>query len=199
MRTILKAAAVAAIAIAAPAFAQVAVADLEGAVVQATAFQNAQNQIKTTYKTQIDAFNARQTVLTNQLKPLQTELQTLQRNPATPQATFQAKVNAYQAQENKAKEELQRLATPFARPTAYAQAQVSEKLNDAIKAAMTAKGTKVVVSPDATLAVAPDANLTPDITAQLNNLVKTVSITPPANWQPGQPTTAAAAATTGGR
>ncbi|MGE0774224.1 MAG: OmpH family outer membrane protein [Sphingomonadaceae bacterium] len=197
MRTILKATAAAAMIVAAPAFAQVAVADLEGAVARTTAFQNAQNQIKTTYKTQIDTFNARQTALGNQLKPLQTELQTLQRNPATQPATFQAKVNTYQTQENKAKEELQRLATPFARPTAYAQAQVSEKLDDAIKAAMTAKGVKVVISPDATLAVAPDANLTPEITNQLNTLVKTVSITPPANWQPGQPTTAAAAPTSG--
>jgi Skp family chaperone for outer membrane proteins len=194
MRTFLKAAAIAVAITAAPAFAQVAVADLEGAVAQTTAFQNAQNQIKTMYKTQIDSFNARQTAIGNQLKPLQTELQSMQRNPATQPAAFQAKVNAYQAQEGKAKDELQRLAQPFARPTAFAQQQVSEKLNDAIKAAMTAKGIKVVIPPDATLAVAPDANLTPEITNQLNNLVKTVSITPPANWQPGQPTTAAAPA-----
>jgi Skp family chaperone for outer membrane proteins len=195
MRTFLKAAAIAAAVTAAvPAFAQVAVADLEGAVVQTTAFENAQNQIKTMYKTQIDSFNARQTAIGNQLKPLQTELQNMQRNPATQPAAFQAKVTAYQAQENRAKEELQRLAQPFARPTAFAQQQVSEKLNDAIKAAMTAKGIKVVIPPDATLAVAPDANLTPEITNQLNNLVKTVSITPPAGWQPGQPTTAAAPA-----
>lgn len=198
MKTFLKGAAIAAALTAAPAFAQVAVADLEGAVVQSAAFQAAQKQIQATYKTQIDAFNARQTALANSLKPAQTELQNMQRNPATPPATFQAKVNAYQTQENNAKNELQRLAAPFARPTAYAQAQVSEKLNDAIKAAMTAKGIKVVISPDATLAVAPDANLTPEITNQLNNLVKTASITPPATWQPGQPTTAAPAPT-GGR
>jgi len=192
MRTFLKAAAIAAAVTAAPVFAQVAVADLEGAVAQSAAFQGAQNQIKTTYKTQIDAFNARQDALAAQLKPLQTELQTMQRNPATQPAAFQAKVTAYQTQENKAKEELQRLAAPFARPTAYAQAQVSAKLNDALKAAMTAKGIKIVIPPDATLAVAPDANLTPEITNQLNTLVKTASITPPAGWQPGQPTTAAA-------
>jgi len=58
---------------------------------------------------------------------------------------------------------------------------------------MTGKSVKVIVQPDSTIAFAPDANLTPDIVTQLNTLVKTVSITPPANWQPGQPTTAAAA------
>jgi hypothetical protein len=35
--------------------------------------------------------------------------------------------------------------------------------------------------------------MTNDIVAQLNTLVKTVSTTPPANWQPGQPTTPQAA------
>jgi Skp family chaperone for outer membrane proteins len=197
MRTFLKAAAIAAVVTGAPAFAQVATADLEAAVAQSAAYQAAQNQIKTTYKTQIDAFGARQTALANQLKPLQTELETLQKNASTPPATFQAKVTAYQTQENNAKAELQRLATPFGRPSAYAQAQVQEKLSDALKAAMTAKGVKIVVQPDATIAVAPEANITADVTTQLNTLVKTVSITPPAGWQPGQPVTAAAAPTQG--
>jgi Skp family chaperone for outer membrane proteins len=194
MRTILKSAAIfAALTTAVPALAQVAVADLEGAVAQSAAFQAAEGQIKTMYKTQIDAFNARQQALATQLKPLQTEIETLQRNPATPQATLQAKANAFRTQQQNAQVELQRLATPFGRPTAYAQAQVSEKLSDAVKAAMTGKSVKVIVQPDSTIAFAPDANLTPDIVTQLNTLVKTVSITPPANWQPGQPTTAAAA------
>jgi Skp family chaperone for outer membrane proteins len=199
MRTFLKAAAISAALTATPVFAQVAAADLEEAVARSAAFQSAQSQIKTAYKTQIDAFNARQTALGNSLKPAQTELANMQKNPSTPPATFQAKVNAYQTQEANAKAELQRLAAPFARPTAYAQQQVSEKLSDAVKAAMTAKGIKIVVQPDATLAVAPEANLTPDITTQLNTLVKTVSITPPAGWQPGQPTSAAAAASAQGR
>jgi Outer membrane protein len=194
MRTILKSAAIfAALTTAVPALAQVAVADLEGAVAQSAAFQAAEGQIKTMYKAQIDAFNARQQALATQLKPLQTEIETLQRNPATPQATLQAKANAFRTQQQNAQVELQRLATPFGRPTAYAQAQVSEKLSDAVKAAMTSKSVKVIVQPDSTIAFAPDANLTPDIVTQLNTLVKTVSITPPANWQPGQPTTAAAA------
>lgn len=200
MKNILKVAVLGAAIIATPSFAQVAVADLDAAVAQSAAVQSAEAQIKAAYKTQIDAFNARQAALANQLKPLQTELTTLQKNTATPPATFEAKVRAYKAQEANAQRELQTLAVPFARPTAYAQAQVSEKVSDAVRAAMTAKGIKIVIQPDATFAVAPEANLTPEITNQLNTLVKTVSITPPAGWQPGQPTTAAAApAATKGR
>lgn len=193
MKNILKVAVALSALVAAPSFAQVAVADLEAAVQQSAAVQNAETQIKATYKAQIDAFNAKQQALMTQLKPLQNEIETLQANPATPRATLEAKVNAFRTQQASAQSELQKLAAPFARPTAYAQAQVGEKLSDAIKAAMTAKGVKIIISPEATLAVAPDANLNPEIVNQLNNMVKTVSITPPANWQPGQPTTPAPA------
>jgi Skp family chaperone for outer membrane proteins len=197
MKTILTAAALLAATVSAPALAQVAVADLDAAVNASAALTAARNQIKTTYKTQIDAFQARQAALATQLNPLRTEIETLSKNTATPRATLEAKVNAYRAQETNAQRELQTLANPFNRPDAFAQAQLAEKLSDAVKAAMTAKNVKVVLSPEAALAYAPDANLTADITTQLNTLVPTVSITPPANWQPGQPIAAAPAASQG--
>ena len=186
MKTYLLAAAAAGLIAGTPALAQVAVADLDAAVAQSAAYQAAQGQIKTLYSKQIDAFNARQQALQAQLQPLQTEIETLQKNPATPRAALEAKVNAFRTQQTNSGRELQTLAAPFAKPTAYAQSQVGDKLSDAIKAAMTAKGVKIIVQPDATIAVSPEANLTGEITNQLNILVKTVSITPPANWQPGQ-------------
>ncbi len=193
MKKMLTAAAVAAAIAATPAVAQVAVADIDGAIAQSSAYQAAQGQIKTLYGKQIDAFNARQQALEGQLKPLQAEIEGMQKNPATPRATLEAKVNVFRTQQASAQRELQALAAPFGRPTSYAQAQVGEKLSEAIKAAMTAKGVKIILQPDTTLAVAPDANLTSEITNQLNTLVKTVSITPPANWQPGQPVSGAPA------
>jgi Skp family chaperone for outer membrane proteins len=190
MRTILKlmtAAAIAApIAIAAPASAQVAVADLNGAVEQSAAMQAAATQIRTTYKTQMDAFNARQQALQTQLTPLAQELQTLQANPSTPQATLQAKAQAFQQRRDAAQKELAGLSAPFQRPFAYAQEQVADKLDAAVKAAMAAKNVTILVKPDAVMAVSPAGDLTPDVIAQLNNSVKTVSTTPPAGWQPGQ-------------
>ena len=196
MTKFLHAAAAVALMAGTPVFAQVAVADLDAAVGQSAAYQAAQGQIRTLYQKQIDAFNARQQALQAQLQPLQTEIENLQKNPATPRATLEAKVNTFRQIQSSGSQELQNLAAPFAKPTAYAQSQVGDKLNDAIKAAMTAKGIKIIVQPDSTIAVAPDANLTPEITNQLNLLVKTVSITPPANWQPGQPAGGGAA---GGR
>ena len=63
----------------------------------------------------------------------------------------------------------------------------------AVRAAMAAKNVTILVKPDAVLIAQPAGDLTQDIVAQLNNSVKTVSITPPAGWQPGQPRQAPAA------
>jgi Skp family chaperone for outer membrane proteins len=198
MRTILKlmtAAAIAApLAIAAPASAQVAVADLNAAVDQSAAIKTAATTIQTQYKTQIDAFNARQQALQTQLQPLAQELQTLQANPATAPATLQTKAQAFQARRDAAQKELAGLSAPFQRPLAYAQEQVVDKLDAAVRAAMTAKNVTVLLRPDSVFTALPAGDLTPDIVAQLNNAVKTVSTTPPAGWQPGQQQAAAGGA-----
>lgn len=188
LTTLMAVAAVALPLTAAPAAAQVATADLNAAVGQSAAMKAAAAQIQTTYKAQIDAANARQAALQAQLQPLATELQGLQANPATPQATLQAKAATFQQRRDAAAREMQGLTVPFERPAAYAQEQVADKLDAAVRAAMTAKSVTLLVRPDAVLALAPSsgADITPDIVAQLNNSVKTVSVTPPAGWQPGQ-------------
>lgn len=198
MRMIHKAALVASAMIApamlvAPATAQVAagqsvaVVDVEGAINNSAAFKAATGQIQTTYKAQIDAFNARNTALNTELGPLQNEIRTLQQNPSTPPATLEARANAYRTRAQAAQAELSRLAQPFGRPTAYAREQVGEKFEQALKAAMTAKRVNLVLNPESVVGIQPAANITPDVVAQLDALVKTVSVTPPANWQPGQP------------
>lgn len=189
--------------VALPAQAQVAagqntaVIDIQGAVAESAAFKTATGQIQTTYKPQIDAYNTRAQALQKELEPAQKELQTLQANPATPKATLDAKVNAFRTRTQAAQTELARLAMPFARPTAYAREQIEEKLEQAIKAAMVAKKVNLVINPEAIVAINPGANLTPDVVTQLNALVKTVSITPPAGWEPGQQRQAAPAAPAG--
>jgi len=182
---------VASAAVAVPAQAQVAAVDLEKAIADSAAYKTAQGQIETTYKAQIDAARARSQAVQAELQPLAQELQTLQQNSATPPATLQQKATAFQQRRDAAQRELQTLQQPFARPNAYAQQQVAEKVEAALRAAMTAKRITIVLKPDAAILTLPAGDLTADVTAQLNQTVKTVSITPPANWQPGQPTTAA--------
>lgn len=175
-----------------PALAQVAVGqgaavvDFESAINNTAAFKAATAQIQTQYKTQIDAFNARSQAINTELAPAQTEIQTLQQNPATAKATLDTKVAAYRTRAQTAQAELARLAQPFGRPTAYAREQVAEKVETALRAAMAAKRVNLVINPEAVILATPGGDITPDLTAQLNATVKTVSTTPPANWQPGQ-------------
>ncbi|WP_076069348.1 OmpH family outer membrane protein [Sphingomonas montana] len=172
----------------------VASANLEGALGNSAALRAAEAQIQAQYKPQIDAFNARRTAISGELDPMAREIQTLQANTATPPATLQAKVTAYRAREAAAQRELQPLAAPFQRPLSYAQEQVATKLDQALRAAMVAKRIGIIINPQAVVAIQPAADLTADVTTQLNALVKTVAITPPAGWQPGQGGQAAGAA-----
>ncbi len=178
--------------LAAPAMAQVAagqgvaVVDFEKAINDTAAFKAATTQIQAQYKTQIDAFNTRSQAINTELAPAQTEIQTLQQNPATAKATLDTKVAAYRTRATAAQAELARLAQPFGRPTAYAREQVADKVEAALRAAMAAKRVNLIVNPEAVILATPAADITPDLTTQLNTTVKTVSTTPPANWQPGQ-------------
>jgi len=164
----------------------VAVVDLEGAVGNSAAYRSAMTQIETTYKAQLTALQTRQTALQTELTPLRTEIETLQKNPATPKATLDAKIAAFQLKGQNAQAELQRLAAPVARPQAYVKEQIGAKVEQALKAAMTAKKVGIVIGPEAVVAVQGGSDLTPDVVTQLNALVPSVTITPPANWQPGQ-------------
>ena len=186
MKTILKAAVAAVALMSVPALAQVATANLDAAVANSAAMKAARTQIQTQYKAQIDAAAAREEALKKELQPLVTEMQTLQSAGNTPAATLQAKQVAYQTRVQSAQRELSTLSLPFARPNAYAQEQVANKLDQAVRQAMTAKNVVLLVQPESVLAAAPAGDLTADVTTQLDALVKTASITPPANWQPGQ-------------
>ncbi|WP_165321533.1 OmpH family outer membrane protein [Rhizorhabdus phycosphaerae] len=194
---LLPAAANAQAAAAATAPAAVAVVDLDAAIVNSAAFQSAMSQVQTTYKTQITAAQTRQTALQGELNALRAEIENLQKNSATPKATLDAKIATFQQKGQAAQAELQRLAVPFARPQAYVREQVEAKVEQALKAAMTAKKVGVVLRPEAAFAFQPTSDLTPDVVTQLNALVPSASITPPANWQPGQSEQAPAAAPQG--
>lgn len=173
---------------AAPAIAQVnsiGVANLDAAVQRSTAWTTAMTQMQTTYKATIDQLNARQTALRNELQPLATKLQNDAKAPNPNQQALQQQYTALQQKENAAQQELARIGQPIARARAYVEEQIVAKLDDALRAAMTRKNVALVVRPEAALSYQPAADITADVTTEINRLVPSVSITPPANWQPG--------------
>ncbi len=204
MKTMIKAAALAlapmtAIVLAtAPASAQsktgIAVVDLQRAVGTTNAYTTARTQMQTTYKPQIDAFNARKTAIDADLKAKGDALQAAAKaagGKTTP--AIQTQYEAYQAAGQSAQAELQRLGAPIQLANAYVEEQITAKLSDAIKAAMTKAKVDLVLSPEATVSYQPNVDITASVVTELNALVPSVGIQPPAGWQPGRQGQAGAA------
>jgi len=177
-------------AVATPALAQsklgIAVVDVEQAVATSNAYNTARTQMETTYKTQIDAFRARQTALETDLKAKQTALNSgLQAAGGKPTPALQTQYEQFQAAQQSAQQELQRLGQPIQLAQAYIEEQISAKLGDALKTAMTNAKVDLVLKPEATVSYQPTVDITAQVKAQLDTLVPSVSITPPAGWRPG--------------
>ena len=62
------------------------------------------------------------------------------------------------------------------------------KYEAAMKSVVAAKKVSLLLSAGAVQYNAPDADLTDEIKAELDRQAPTVSVTPPANWQPSQQT-----------
>ncbi|MGE7206843.1 OmpH family outer membrane protein [Sphingomonas sp. NPDC019816] len=164
----------------------VAVADPQGAIAGSRAWAAARQQIETTYKTQLDQAEARRTALTRELEPLVQAFQTARSQPNANQAALRTQAEQIESRQQAANQELQRLTQPAVRAQTYAVEQLQARLGEAVQNAVRAKNVSLLVSPQAVLFMQPTADITTAVTAELDKLVPTVSITPPANWQPGQ-------------
>lgn len=172
----------------APASAQVAgiaVADTNAAIAQSNAWKAAAGQIETTYKAQIDQAEARRRAIATELQPLYTKFEADQRANVA-EATLRTQAAAIQSKEAAGNTELGRLTAPAQRAQAYALEQLQNQLAPAVQAAVSRKNVQLLLRPEAAMFAQPAANITSDITTELNRLVPSVNTTPPANWQPGQ-------------
>ena len=186
------------VAIVAPAHAQVgavAVADANTAVARSRAFTAASQQIQAQYKTQIDQANTRRQAIEAELRPLVQAFETARAAPGANEASLRTQAQTIQTRETAAQQELGRLTEPAQRAQAYAIEQITAKLSDAVRAATQRKNVGLLLRPDAALFVGqPAADITADITTELDRLVPSVSVAVPAGWQPGQQGRAAAGA-----
>ena len=174
--------------------AGIAVADPEAAVANSKAWATARQQIQTTYKAQPDQPNTRRHPVQAELQPLVAAYQKAAAAPGATEASLRTQAQSIQTREQTANAELQRLTAPASRAQAYAIEQISAKLPDAVNGAVRAKNVSLLLRPNAALFAQPTTDITSAITAELDRLVPTVGVTPPANWQPGQQGDAAAPA-----
>ena len=166
--------------------AGIGVADLEAVVSNADANKTAASQRPTTYKPQIDAYQARTTVIQAQLKPLVDKFTRDRAAPNANQAALQTQAAAIQQIQEGAQRELNEIIKPVAYSEAYVNEQIEEKLNQAVKNAMTTAKVTILLKPDAILATENSYNLSPAILAELNKLIPSASLVPPTGWEPRQ-------------
>ena len=163
----------------------VAYSDVQQVLGLSQAAKTADQQMRVTYKSIYDQLDMRSRVLQAELNALVVKYQADQKtNPNNPTLAAQAK--AVQDKQRAAQEELAKLSEPLERINAYVLEQIDTKLDAAVTTAMTKKKVALLVRREAIIKNTPGTDLTQDIVAELNLLVPNVSITPPANWQPGQ-------------
>ena len=185
-----------ALALAPHASAQaVAVADLNDAVAKTSAFTNAMTQIRATYKTQLDQAAA----IAKEEVPLYAAIDTDKDGQLSQDEVANAQATKNPALATLTQKEQQRrtLEAPAARAQAYALEQITAKLQQAYTTVKAAKRVSLLIRPEAAFDYDANADITPDITAELNKLVPSVSITPPAGWAPGGKSAPAAPAPSG--
>lgn len=160
------------------------VANLEAVVANSDAYRAAGQQRPVTYKAVYDSAQARALVLDGELKVLADRF-TADRAAKKPEAMLQQQYVVIQAKQEAAKEEIQRMTMPIALSEAYVVEQIEAKLDTAVRNAMTKRRVSLLVSPQAVI-LGPGYDITPAIVAEINLLIPTAQLVPPAGWEPRQ-------------
>jgi Skp family chaperone for outer membrane proteins len=180
-----------------PAQAQVAgiaVADPTAVILSAKALDTANEQINTSYKPQLDQVKTREAALQTELNGIKTQLDTNHDgtvSPAELQAAQAAKnpaLDRFQTARDNGQKDLARLNAPMERAQAYAIEQITEKYPAAMNTVVAAKHISLLLSADQVLFTQPANDVSDDIKTEIDRTTPSVSIAPPANWQPSQQT-----------
>lgn len=175
---------------AAPAAAQqiaqgVAVVSLPAAIANSNAFKVAEQQRPVTYKPQLDQANARRDQLAAQLQPMYEKIRADQQANVA-QATLQQQAQQIQQIEQAGQRELTQIVQPVALSRAYVQEQIEDKLDAAVQAAAAKKKITLILDASSGAVTFADAkyNITQDVINEINTLLPTAQLIPPAGWLP---------------
>ncbi len=187
-KSLLALAAPAAVMAAAPASAQMvkglAVANPTAIVALSNAYKVAEQQRPVTYKPQIDQANARKTAIENQLRPLETKLQADARAANPNQASLQQQYAQIQQISQAGQQEINNILQPVALSRAYVVEQIGDKLEQATRQAMTRQRIDILIDASAVINAPETYNLNQAILNELNAILPTAQLVPPAGWLP---------------
>jgi Skp family chaperone for outer membrane proteins len=164
----------------------VATANLRGAIANSNAYKVAIQQMQVTYKPQIDARNAREQVLQTELKALASAYEVEAKKPGATEKSVTPTAQAFQKRQAEVQNELAQMSQQIDLALAYVDDQISLKIDPAVKTAMDKKKVDLLVNPEAVIARAGTVDISRAIVDEINILVPSVQIVPPAGYQPGQ-------------
>lgn len=161
------------------------VANLEAVVVNTSAFRTAEQQRPVTYKATIDQYQARARALQTQLTTLQQKLQKDAAAPNANQAALQQQLASAQRVEETGKNELQTLIRPVVYSREYVKEQIEEKMDAAVKAVMARRNVSLLLAPQSViLSTQSGYDLSQDIVTEINRVLPSATLSPPAGWEP---------------
>lgn len=162
----------------------IAIANPPAVVAASAAYQTAQQQRPVTYKPQIDQANARKGQIEAQLRPLITKLDTDAKAANPNRAALQQQYEQIQQIQQAGEAEIQKILEPLNLSQQYVLEQIGDKLDAATQAAMDKKKITVVLDSQAVIKAGQTYNLNQDILTELNKLIPSAQIVPPAGWLP---------------
>ena len=178
------------LAMVAPAAAQavkgIAVANPTAIVALSNAFKVAEQQRPVTYKAQIDQANARKAQIEAQLRPMATKLQADAQAPnaASNQAALQQQYGQIQQIEQSGQNEINQILQPVALSRAYVVEQIGDKLELATKNAMAKQKIEILLDSGSVINAGETYNLNQAILNEVNVLLPSAQLVPPAGWLP---------------
>ena len=186
-KNILAAAFLSAAAISVPASAQVAgiaTADTAVAITRSKALGTAYQQIGTQYAAVAQQLQAKRVEINN----LNAQLD-INKDKELTQAELDVAIKAKNpllTQLDAKQKEINPLQEPIFLAQLYAVEQIALKYDAAQQAVITAKKINVILAPDAFVWAPEAVDVTAAITAELDKVVPSVPITPPAGWRPSR-------------
>lgn len=196
-KTVLGAASIAAAAaVAMPAVAQtgnvapaavapgLGVINLEAVVANSNAFKTAQTQRQTTYKAQFDQAEARRKAIAAQLQPMVDKFNKDRVAPGANQDALRQQAGTIQQLQQAGQAELQSILQPVALSEAYVQEQINDKLVTAVQNAMAKRKISILLNPNSIVSANNAYNMNQPVLDELNTLLPSATIVPPAGWEP---------------
>ena len=161
-----------------------AVANLDYIVANSAAFKTGNDQRQVTFKTQIDAANQRRQQLIAQLQPLVDKYNRDRAAPSADQAALRQQAEQINRNQTAGNQQINQLLEPVRASETYVKEQIEDKLAAAIQSAMIKNWISILFKPQVVQAMNGAYNLNPAIIAELNALLPSAQLMPPAGWQP---------------